>query len=337
MQVMPEYIKATYEGETKGDYALKAKIALDGIADHPDEAEYGYAYAVCFYGIAKLYDEAIELGRKMLPILTIWDCKRDVFNTLIRALEETGKQKEAMEVRLQESEEDPTGSDYEAIAKAYKEMGDKAKSIEYYERYVEECDNVCETETFTELSDLYESIGDYENSAKHLLQAARDQCNESAWLWCNTGRALALAGKEDKAKIFFEFVLQIDPAYAYAHYMIGQIFQNKGDSYRALHHYTEALKTQPKFPEVYNNLGSLSFNEDGDIKAAISYMEQALTMNPGKQLLTALYINLVRLNKQISEYDRQEYYQAKVLQSVGFPVEFGEGDEDEEEDDDGLV
>lgn len=104
--------------------------------------------------------------------------------------------------------------------------------------------------------------------------------------------------------------------------------------YRALHHYTEALKIQPAFPEVYTNLGAISFNENGDIKGAIENIETALQQSPDTNLLITLYLNLSRLYKKISDYDNHEYYKAKMMQAIGFDVEIDDDESDDFETDD---
>lgn len=146
------------------------------------------------------------------------------------------------------------------------------------------------------------------------------------------GVELAKDGIEtEKTFAYFKEALQLDPEDELVHYCIGQHYQNQGDDLRAMHHYMEALKIEPNFPEIYNNLGVINFVEESDIKAAIKNMEKALELNPSQDLLTKLYINLIRLHKQIADYDKQDYYQVKLLQLLGFPAEL-EGDEDDNEE-----
>lgn len=333
MKYMPEFIQATYSGEGKNDYALKAKITMEGLAAHPEEAEYIYAYAACFLHIAKQEEACVAHCFKYLPQITIWDCREDTLNALTGALEALNKFSEAIEIRKQMLEEAQTNTpgqvslDIREIAEAYEQQADYKNAIAYYEMLDEK---ERDGNIYEKMATLYEKIKDFNNAAANYLKAAQHYARDSAWYWSNTGRTLALAGKEDESKFYFEVALKIDPQDAYSHYYMGVTYQNKGDVYRALHHYTEALKIQPEFPEVYTNLGAICFNEEGDIKGAIENIETALQQNPDTNLLVRLYLNLSQLYKKISDYDNHEYYKAKMLQTIGFDVEM----DDEEEDDD---
>ncbi|MEO8151115.1 MAG: hypothetical protein ABI723_26015 [Bacteroidia bacterium] len=94
-----------------------------------------------------------------------------------------------------------------------------------------------------------------------------------------------------------------------------------------MHHYVEALKLKPDYPEVVNNMAAIDYTEHSDINAAIELLDKALQMTVPDQLRTTIYINMIRLHKQIGEYDKQEYYNGKLLESLGFPPGFT-GEED---------
>lgn len=330
---MPHYIHITYEGENreKLSYADRERIALEGLDTHPEDAEYIHAWVVNFILADNRYQNAIDYSKKILPMLTIWDCRESVLRMMCRSYEALNRFEEAMEIRKQMLEEDEQKSHHlEEIAEAYNKMGDIENSIKYYLLYIEECNNNCDTQTYQPLAELCEKKGDYAEAAKYWLGAARHECYNTSWVWYNTGRALALAGKEEEAAFYFKIALAINEQSADTHYLLGNIYQNKGDSYRALHHYMEALKIEPNYSAVYNNLGVISFDEDGDIKGAIENIEKALTMNPDKTLETRMYINLSRLYKQIFNYEKHNYYKGKVMEAAGFPPGFIVEDDDDE-------
>lgn len=331
MQYMPEFIHATYKGEGKDDYVLKAKIAMDGLENHPEDAEYIYAYACTFLLTAKQYEACLTHGFTYLPQLTIWDCRADTLGTLALSFEALGKFNEAMEMRKQMLEESKTynpGSCFYIIqiAEAYEKKGDYKNAVIYYEMLSEDKRDVTDYEKLTE---LYDKLNDWNNAAAASLKAAQLHSRDSAWYWSNAGRMLALAGKEDEAKFYFQIALAINPQDANSHYYTGLVYQNKGDIYRALHHYTEVLKIQPEFPEVYINLAAISFNENGNIKEAIENIETALQQNPDSKLLVKLYLNLAQLYKKISDYENHEFYKVKMMQAMGFPVKIDDGEEDD--------
>lgn len=98
--------------------------------------------------------------------------------------------------------------------------------------------------------------------------------------------------------------------------------------------YYKALEYRPDFPEASGNLGVIKYKEESDIQSSIEFMKTALEQGPDNNLKMLLYSNLMRLYTQIGDYDNKEYYNMKVLQLVGFPVDFGEEDDDEEEEED---
>jgi len=273
----------------------------------------------------------------VLPLLTKWDCREDTLRTLVFAMRDLNKRDEAIEIQkqiLEESKIYKAGHEFfyiEDIAEAYEEKEDYANAVKYYEMLDED---VRDEEIYKKLANLYTKLKDYDSAAANYLKAAQLTCRESGWYWRSTGQMLALAGKEDEAKFYIDVALKIDPEDAYAHYYNGVIYQNKGDVYRALHHYNEALKIQPKFAEVYNNLAAISFNEEGDVKGAIQHIETALQQNSDSRLQVSLYISLSTLYKKISDYDKHEYYHAKVMEAMGFLTEMKDDEDDDYEDED---
>jgi tetratricopeptide (TPR) repeat protein len=147
------------------------------------------------------------------------------------------------------------------------------------------------------------------------------------------GIQLATSGKAEEAFECFKESVKLDPECQMAHYCLGQHYQDQGDPYRAMHHYYEALKLQPEFPEIYNNLAVIQFEEESDIKAAIAHIETAMQQDPSEVLLQKMYMSLSRLYKLIADYDMQEHYYVKFMESLGFEMEF-EDDDDEDEDKD---
>src|SRR4051794_39974723 len=138
MQYMPEFIQATYQGEGKDDYALKAKIAMDGLANHPEDAEYIYAYAGSFLRMANKTQECIDHCFKVLPLLTRWECRKDTLRSLVFAMIDLNKPDEAIEIRKQLLEECKiyeAGHQFfyiEEIAEAYEEKEDYVNAIKYF-------------------------------------------------------------------------------------------------------------------------------------------------------------------------------------------------------------
>ena len=245
-------------------------------------------------------------------------------------LEHTGDLSGALQALIEQlkTEEDPYHT-YNDIVELSAKLKDHDSTIKYGLLLIEI--GAVDTEILVHIANAYDAKNDYLHSAKFLEKAARNGNDETSWLWNNAGRALALAGQTDEAMFYFRMVLKLKPDSEMAHYYLGLAYQKKEDVYMALHHYTEALKIKPDFAEVYNNLAAISYHENGSINEAIQNLEKALEANPEPKFLTTLYMNLARVYKSIADYDRHEYYKAKMMQSIGFDTEFDEEDEDDED------
>jgi Tfp pilus assembly protein PilF len=86
-------------------------------------------------------------------------------------------------------------------------------------------------------------------------------------------------GQTEAAQATFEKVLGIDSDNAYAHYNLGLIAQQAGDTDEALKQYDAALAAQPTFASALYNKAILT--ESTDLSAAVSLYRQAIVAEPG--------------------------------------------------------
>lgn len=336
MQKLPDCIRSIYMDKSITDPLLSTKLILDQLDSNPDDKDYIYAWAIIALSNTGNNELVIEYCKKFLPLIQTQECIQSIKSSLIYGYEKLELFDDAMVIRLENmgTSVHPE-NDMEEIAQIYEKREDWDNAIKYYEMYITQTNENCENETYSQLADIYDKVKDYKNSAKYYEKAAKQICDDSVWLWQNTGRALAIDGKEEEAKFYFQIALKINPQNEMAHYFMGQIYQNTNDVYRAMHHYTEALKIDPYMAIVYNNMAGISLDEDGDIKKAIELLEKAVEVSEDKQFNAQLYLSLSKLNNKICDYDKHEYYKAKWGESLGFPPGFiGSGLETEEEDDD---
>jgi tetratricopeptide (TPR) repeat protein len=335
MKEMPAYITDIYKGVEKDVSLEKAEHILSFLPAHNEDKDYLYAWAIAAMRYSEDYTLVSEKCRQFLPEIKTLDARLNVQNMLIWALDDLGQHEEAMTVRLQRLAEDNChGRDYREVAKAYVNLKDYTNAIKYYEIYLEAQEYNVDEDIFVDISQVYSTVGDFKNAAKYYEYAARESARFSPDYWLETGRLTALAGNEEEALFYFKVCLKINPTESWAHYYMGMVYQNKDDLYRALHHYNEALKLEPKMPAVYNNLSALAYNDEGDIKKAIQHIETALTFDCSPELEFLLYRNLRMLYKQICDYEKAEYYLLKMM--VGSKVDLDQllvGDSEEEEDD----
>ena len=318
MQHTPDCIRSWVQQQPETpDYDKLYQQSMEALSTYPHEREYLLAFAAFFLARANKGAQAIEHCRQYLPALTVAECINDMTHTLTRALEDAGDIEGAIGV-LEEhiaKVEDPYHT-YIDIMELSVQVKDHDRTIKYGVLVTQ--DNFCDAEVYEWMAQAYEAKKQYVESHDCLVKAAQAVPDSTSWLWSNAGRALALADQVDEAMFYFKMALKINPENEMAHYYMGQSYQNKEDVYRALHHYTEALKLKPDFPEVYNNLAAISYHENSNISEAISNLEKALQASPDKNLLTRLYINLVRLYKSIADYEREEYYKDKMMEALGF-------------------
>lgn len=334
MQHIPECVRPWYPPHPeKPDYEKMAQQCMDALETYPEEREYLLAYAAVYLRFCGKIEESIEHCRKYLPTLTNKECIDDMRQCLKYCLEEKGDVAAAIQVLEEEipQNENPYHL-YNDLVELCAKAKDHDKTIQYGLLAIKE--GLCESEVYTWVAEAYEAKKDYLNSHEYLVKAAQSEPDNTSWIWNNAGRALALAGQLDEAMFYFKMVLKMNPEQEMAHYYMGQAYQDKEDVYRALHHYTEALKIRPDFPEVYNNLAAISYYENSNINEAIANLEKALEANPDSSMLVKLYMNLSRLYKSIADYERHEYYKARLMDAMGFSGLFGDGDLDDLEDED---
>lgn len=318
--------------DTSLSYTAKADKMLSGVDIYKGrEREELMSDAMEYLNRDKEYDRVIDYCSKNIDSITIDQYINQIYRDWFVALENSGRMDEAIALRRATKEQRNDSKIYNDVAEAYERLEDIDNALIYYDKYLIEEEGYLETEEMEKIANFYEAKGDMINAGRYLSIAAVKKCEDSGYLWYNTGRALAIAGELDAAMKYFEVALMLNPKNEDAHYCMGHIYQEKGDQYRALHHYTEALKVNPNNPMVYNNLGALSFNEDGDIKEAIEKIEAALEMNPDAQLKLTMYVNLARLYHKISDYDNHNRHKKEIFKAAGFGELMKDDDEEEEE------
>ena len=136
----------------------------------------------------------------------------------------------------------------------------------------------------------------------------------------------------------FHQALALDNNNADALYCLGLCWQNEYDFYRAMDFYTRALKVQPNLPEVYNNIGNLYYDHEGDYKGAIGFFEKAIAAasDPLHHSLIPVYQNLSKLYRQMMDEEKADYYERKWFECMGlelfFDLAHGSSDEDDDPD-----
>jgi Tfp pilus assembly protein PilF len=103
----------------------------------------------------------------------------------------------------------------------------------------------------------------------------------------------------------FKHVLSLAPQEADAYFILGQIYCSRGDNYKGIEQYKQALKYDNNHTASYNNLGVI-FCSQGRIDEAIDYFTKAIKIDPVYaeayyNLGKALYIS-GKFNQAIEQY-----------------------------------
>lgn len=325
MNNLPDYIYKKFKAIESTDAMEKSRQVL--AFELEDEADRGFLYALSTVLMRDVASpqEIIDKCETYLPLVTRRDPRHALQCYRIWAYQDLKDHDKAINLRLEQVAEYPDGGSTQLkIAENYKECGDTANAIKYYEEYMTLRGDSVDTDEYVALAELYETQGDFKESAKNHQKAAAWESRFSADHWQKTGRALALDGQEKEAMFYFKFSLKINPKDAYTHFYMGRVYQNKQDKYRALHHYTEALKIDPDFAAVHLNIGTMEFNEEGDVKTAIACFERAIDAKADEKLLKILYSNLRNMYKIILDHEKSDYYRGKLYELAGLPAETGE-------------
>ncbi len=137
--------------------------------------------------------------------------------------------------------------------------------------------------------------------------------------------------KWEEAKKLFKKCTEVDTTDEKLFYNLGICYNKIGDHLMEMHCYIEAIKIKPDFAEAYKNMGRVAILEEGDAKQAIEYLEKAIEITKEDDpLLFELYFTLLAINKHITNFERTEYYQEKLMSLFGYDVSKEEDDEEED-------
>jgi tetratricopeptide (TPR) repeat protein len=104
--------------------------------------------------------------------------------------------------------------------------------------------------------------------------------NPGCWMaHYNLGIVLRDRGETDQAITHYRQAIALRPGYAEAHYNLGRLLAEKGEFDDAVDHYEAALAINPDDAEAYNNLGA-TFVQQGRIDDAIAHYQKALAILP---------------------------------------------------------
>jgi tetratricopeptide (TPR) repeat protein len=126
----------------------------------------------------------------------------------------------------------------------------------------------------------------------------------------NLGNAYRAGKQWDEARKVLEFALEVAPDDPEAHYSLGMVFAQTGDTEKAYEHLQRALKARPDYPEALNNLGILYLMTRRRDEAIASF-EQCIRVAPG---FDQAYLNLARVYALEGAQDKARNVLSDLLQ-----------------------
>ena len=306
--------------------------ALD---EHPEDKVH-LMHQILVYMFAKDPDEIIRYAFELLEVDEEMDYTDEIYFAMARAYTDKNDINQAIECYRKIIAIDPTSEEviYE-LGALYEKQKDIDAALSVYDYLDNEAIDGGKEEMYRYKGSLYYNRKEF-SKALDCYRAAYELSaeNSDGWIIESLGETYWQMKNFKESTIRFKKALEINPQSSNAHYGIGLCYQYTDDPYRALHHYSEAIKIKPDFTEAYNNIAFITINEEGDLKKGIEILNKALENNTNKESLTLIYQNLSRVYHRTYQYDLAEHYKKEFIKSVGLEGLFPEYNEGNDSDDD---
>ncbi len=335
MNSNPPYLQEIWKNEPgKVDWGKKAERLRQLLTEHPENQAEILLNLMMVLNLADKADECIEVSLRLLEMPEMESQADEMYTCLARSYFQKldyVKAKKYYDMLLEIEPEDEEA--LKSLGEIYERGGEWDKAYEYYDRYQNSDLEWAKAEALNCKATMYFRQKQFDKALNYFIQGLEHHPKDTRFVH---GIGICHAGKQDfdTAMQWFSKELELEPGCAEAYYSIGLCWQSKGDFYRAIHNYMEALKHQPNYPEAYNNLAKLFLEEEGSIQKAIEMLEKSIETAGDAKHKGLFYLNLSKVYRKIADYDKADYYKAKFLDSMGFDVEWREGDEDDDEYDD---
>lgn len=264
------------------------------------------------------YSQALEYSKKAIEA----DYKNPIYrNAAGMSLMKLKRTFEATEHFLSALELKP---DYEVacenLAKAYKTIGEREKSEEWYKKTLEI--NPKSVRALNNLGNVLQSKGK-NDEALNLFNNALEINPESAETLFNLGSLYLVKGDEDRGLTFYRKSVEAKPDFHRAYYALGNHYFHRNRYFAARKHFTQAVKYEPNNAEYLGKLG-LCCQKLGNFDYAIKYYNASLQINPKNvEVLTNLGISTYQRGNNPKA--RDIFLKALEIAPDSVPVNFALG------------
>lgn len=125
------------------------------------------------------------------------------------------------------------------------------------------------------LQQIKQNLIKAEQKYKEVLQWEKNTIN----VWLRLGRLYYVLERYQESLQMLLKALELEPAGATGHYLLGTVLEKIGNISQALQAYQEAVALNPKFIDAYNKLGNILF-QSGELEQAKLIYNQAIAANP---------------------------------------------------------
>jgi len=315
---------------------IERKLAnlYSALAEHPEDKVH-IMHQILVYMFTKDPDEIIRYAFELLEADQEMEYTDEIYFAMARAYTDKNELNQAIECYRKIIAIDPASEDVIMnLAALYEKQKDIDAALSVYDYLDNEKIDGGKEDMYRFKGTLYYNRKEW-NKALDCYQKAHELSTDASDVWIieSLGETYWQMKNYKESSTWFKKSLEINPQSSNAHYGLGLCYQNTDDPYRAMHHYFEAIKIKPDFTEAYNNIATISINEEGDLKKGIEILNKALENNTNKESLTLIYQNLSRIYHRTCEYDLAEHYKKEFIKSVGLEGLFPEYNDEDSEDD----
>ena len=189
-------------------------------------------------------------------------------------------------------------NDYKGLCNLYLHIGEKYKSIEYYQKYINLDDNKKYGYDFTAIAEIYESLGEKENAEKYYKKAIEIYENEkdkNSWDLESIGDLYNSIGNKNKAVEAYKKAIKLEIKSAscmfrrenrwerkefkgYYSKEIGNLYMKIDNKNKALKCYKHAVSLEPNREEYYISIAEV-YNDLNEKDLAKEYYQKAIDID----------------------------------------------------------
>lgn len=219
------------------------KLAADEVKDDQDLTEVNYQLGKAMVETNDLTgaEAALKKAQELDPT------KPGVSFYLARIYNEQGRKEDAIKELEQELQISPgTDTVLQNLAGLYKDTGQTQKAIDTYEGLI--AANPENFEAYQALANLYKEAGDRQKEEEvYKRMGDKDPTGQSFY---NLGNIAFNKDDREKAKFYYERVLEKNPKHAMAHYQLANTLLGMGDLKGAVEHFEAFAKLKPNDPKA---------------------------------------------------------------------------------------